>query len=469
MSQYNNSTNTLDRNRNITTTAISYTALQTDDVIEVTSTAAARTITLPAPATTGATTSIGKVFAIKDTSGNAATNNITIATAGGTIDGFATLTINTNYGYFQIVCDGTNYFSIATQNQGNTPTLNAQTFTISGTYTPSSNIQYAIVELLGGGGGGGGSMGLNNCNVGSGGGAGGYAKFSVTSSQVGASKLITIGSAGTGSTTTGSAGGNTSFGAISTANGGSGGLSVTQSAVPTNTTGLGGAGGTSTISSGTSIIALSGQKGGNCYTASSTALGFISLGSGGSTPYGSGGYGGSVVNISPAAAQAIAPQASSGFGAGGAGGGGVEFGGGGTPPAQVGGNGTAGLCIVTEYIFAPPPLVTTASITWNTVSGTSQTMVSSQGYYTTNAAATTLTLPAACAAGTMMAVIGTNTGLWTMAQLAGQSIQYGAQVTTTGTGGSLVASAQGNAVWLMCTVANTTWVVTDSVGNITVN
>jgi len=161
MAKYSNSINDFQRNRNITSVSSTpYTVLQADDVIEV-NVAAAATVTLPAAALTGSTTSIGKMYTIKDISGNAATNNITIATAGGTIDGFATLTINTNYGYFQIVSDGTNYYSIATQNQGNTPTLNAQTFIISGTYTPSANMQYAIVEIVGGGGGGGGPDGFD--------------------------------------------------------------------------------------------------------------------------------------------------------------------------------------------------------------------------------------------------------------------------------------------------------------------
>src|SRR5687767_3600343 len=57
-----------------TATAASYTALTSDYIIAVTSTAAPRTITLPA----AATVADGKVYVIIDESGGAAINNITI-------------------------------------------------------------------------------------------------------------------------------------------------------------------------------------------------------------------------------------------------------------------------------------------------------------------------------------------------------------------------------------------------------
>lgn len=92
-------------------TAISatYTALVNDFLIAVTSTAAARTINLPAAATAGA----GKMYFIKDESGGAAANNITIDPSGAElIDGAATKLINTNYGAMRIYCNGTAWFTI---------------------------------------------------------------------------------------------------------------------------------------------------------------------------------------------------------------------------------------------------------------------------------------------------------------------------------------------------------------------
>ena len=92
-----------------TATAASYTALSTDTYIGVTSTAVARTITLPAAATVES----DKLYIIKDESGAAGTNNITIdGNASETIDGQATATIGTNYGSRTIFCDGSNWFTI---------------------------------------------------------------------------------------------------------------------------------------------------------------------------------------------------------------------------------------------------------------------------------------------------------------------------------------------------------------------
>ena len=69
-------------------------------------TAAGDTLTLPSAATIA-----GKVYVIKDESGNAGTDNITIATqAAETIDGQATFVINANYNSVTVYSDGTNWF-----------------------------------------------------------------------------------------------------------------------------------------------------------------------------------------------------------------------------------------------------------------------------------------------------------------------------------------------------------------------
>ena len=54
-------------------------------------------------------TAAGTVFEIKDATGDAAANNITITPTSGTIDGAATLVINTNFGKARLISDGTNY------------------------------------------------------------------------------------------------------------------------------------------------------------------------------------------------------------------------------------------------------------------------------------------------------------------------------------------------------------------------
>lgn len=89
-----------------TSTAISYQALITDVIIGVTSTAAARTITLPAIATT----TVGQIFIVKDESNAAGTNNITIQ-GDANINGAATLVINANSGSARLYSTGALWFT----------------------------------------------------------------------------------------------------------------------------------------------------------------------------------------------------------------------------------------------------------------------------------------------------------------------------------------------------------------------
>lgn len=78
-----------------------YTVLSTDNMkVLPVSTAAARAITLPA-----ATTAMS--FTLKDATGNALTNNITVTAAGAdTIDGAATFLIDANYQSATFISDG---------------------------------------------------------------------------------------------------------------------------------------------------------------------------------------------------------------------------------------------------------------------------------------------------------------------------------------------------------------------------
>lgn len=91
-----------------TVAAATYNLLETDYILNVTYTG------------TGAVTNLqlmteqtvaGRVIRIKDAGGNAGTNNITITTEGAqTIDGAATLILNTNYQAVDLYCDGSNWF-----------------------------------------------------------------------------------------------------------------------------------------------------------------------------------------------------------------------------------------------------------------------------------------------------------------------------------------------------------------------
>lgn len=91
-------------------TAVSYAVLVSNYLIGVTNTAAARTITLPAPMATGMVA--GQQFVIKDESLAAGTNNITIVATSATIDGQASVLISINGGSITVYSDGTNYFTM---------------------------------------------------------------------------------------------------------------------------------------------------------------------------------------------------------------------------------------------------------------------------------------------------------------------------------------------------------------------
>lgn len=81
--------------------------------VGVTDTSSARTINLPASPSSPLPQK-DQTFIIKDESGAAGTNNITVSTIAGTvtIDGATTKVINTNYGVLKVIFDGTNYFTI---------------------------------------------------------------------------------------------------------------------------------------------------------------------------------------------------------------------------------------------------------------------------------------------------------------------------------------------------------------------
>ncbi len=90
---------------NYRATAISTAVLDDDCIIGVTSTASARTITLKT------ITDTGSMIVVKDESGGAATNNITVTVDGIiTIDGATTFVMNTNFGSATFYFNGSNYF-----------------------------------------------------------------------------------------------------------------------------------------------------------------------------------------------------------------------------------------------------------------------------------------------------------------------------------------------------------------------
>jgi|GEM_PF-1652537 len=108
-------------------------------------------------------------------------------------------------------------------------------------------------------------------------------------------------------------------------------------------------------------------------------------------------------------------------------------------------------------------------LTWNEVTGTSQSAAVDNGYITNNAGLVTVTLPDTAALGSVVRICGKGAGGWKLAQNASESIIWDEDSSTTvGVGGYLASTDDYDAVEVLCTVANTTWTVLTSKGNITV-
>lgn len=100
-----------------------------------------------------------------------------------------------------------------------------------------------------------------------------------------------------------------------------------------------------------------------------------------------------------------------------------------------------------------------AGFSWTTVSGTSQAMLSNNGYISNNAGLVTLTLPATSTVGDEIDIIGKGAGGWSIAQGAGQQIVVGNTSSTVGAGGSVASTNAKDSLQIICTAANTEWSV----------
>jgi len=244
------------------------------------------------------------------------------------------------YYYFQtlnVARPGTQTTWPNTGTTGGFTSINVQTFTSNGVYNPTAGMKYCQIECVGGGAGGGGTVGNGSsfyCG-GGGGGGGSYSKTIADAATIGASQPVTIGPGGTGGAANGvnngGDGGDTSLGVICIAKGGSGGLGGNG-----NNSSVGGAGGIV----GTGDLTFPGNSGGvSSFQNPSNGTGRTS--SGGNSFFGQG------------APEYFYPMTGygpglPGTGYGGAGGGGLSVSGNATTSA--GGDGSAGVVIITEYI-----------------------------------------------------------------------------------------------------------------------
>ncbi|EOV7031473.1 hypothetical protein ACQIBV_003859 [Yersinia enterocolitica] len=118
--------------------------------------------------------------------------------------------------------------------------LNTQTFTSTGTYTPTTGTGYIIVEAVGGGGASGAvsATSASQNAITSVGSPGAYAKVLYTS--VPSTASVVIGSGGIGAFSSGQTGGSTTFGSILTCPGGPGSIIGAAHTPPGGSTGQGG-------------------------------------------------------------------------------------------------------------------------------------------------------------------------------------------------------------------------------------
>lgn len=105
---------------------------------------------------------------------------------------------------------------------------------------------------------------------------------------------------------------------------------------------------------------------------------------------------------------------------------------------------------------------------WTEVTGTTVALAVNNGYILNNAGVITATLPAAATLGAIIRIVGKGAGGWLIAQNSGQTIHFGNTNTTTGAGGSLASTVRYDCLELVCTTANTDFVVRSSMGNITI-
>lgn len=207
-----------------------------------------------------------------------------------------------------------------------------QTFDISGTWTKPAGRTIAIVDEWGAGGSGG-------VNETAGGGGGAYSRLVFPLSALGATETITIGAGGpaVSASGNGNAGGNTTFGALSTIYGGGAGGGG-------GTNGGGGGGGGQNSAGGNGAINSAGAGGGPLGgAAGSTGAGGVAEMSGGGGGHAAGGNGGYAVWGGAGGSGMVSGSNAGNSKMGGAGGGGARAAtsnSGGT--SEGGGNGGAG-------------------------------------------------------------------------------------------------------------------------------
>lgn len=103
-------------------------------------------------------------------------------------------------------------------------------------------------------------------------------------------------------------------------------------------------------------------------------------------------------------------------------------------------------------------------ITWNEITGTTQSASADNGYITNNESLVTVTLPSTCAVGNIIRIIGKGAGGWKLAQNSGQSIRVGMDETTEGTSGYIESGSPYDSIEVICVTTDTEFSAIQSTG-----
>lgn len=114
-----------------------------------------------------------------------------------------------------------------------------------------------------------------------------------------------------------------------------------------------------------------------------------------------------------------------------------------------------------------PNISLTGNVVAWTVKTTNAALAARTGYFDNSVGGLTFTLPSTSSIGDIYQVAAMNTGLFTIAQNASQSIIFNANATTSGAGGSIALTSTGGAISIICNVANTGFQVLTSLGEFT--
>ena len=103
------------------------------------------------------------------------------------------------------------------------------------------------------------------------------------------------------------------------------------------------------------------------------------------------------------------------------------------------------------------------TMTWTSVA-VPTTLAVDSGYIVSVAGPTDMTLPAVAAAGSIIRIVAPAGGFVVKQTGIAQNIIFNTTTSTPGAGGSVASAANGQAIELLCTVANDDWVVLTSMG-----